>query len=559
MPRVLLISEDGGNKLDEAHKVLRAQHHVTLVQSLFEAGEVMKREDFDVIISSKDHVTRECVGLLKSIYRGRRKQPVIYFGASLGSYVALQPLAEDEPQFLVTPVNDELYDDLIHEALGHAASARLNADVAELLHALFYRSDFGQVLIDANGIIRDINPSAERILRLNRASLIGTRAQQSLLANHPTLDAAMQRSLESGGLSWEHDVQLDRPDASSSKLHVRVRSILGPDGRPGAMVLVIFDPELLEVASGTGFWGSVLVGDSPQIREVRRALNLASSDDLPITITGEAGSGRRVAARLIHQRSARAREPLVFMDCSTVAPQLLEAELFGGSQGLDGSRAEGKLAEAAGGTLVLQRVTLLPSKIQIWLRESLRKGVIWVKNRDGAEVSIRLVVVADHLLLESVARGQFDEPLYSLLHAHEITMPALRDRIADLPEVIEVMRRQLNERLHLAIQTIDKEVIDLFSRHTWPGNFAELESVLESTFRKCASARINLLHVPQQLSSRESSDPTSRQVRHDVERRELLDTLIWAGWNKSKAARRLGVSRETLYRRLEKFGIEINH
>jgi two-component system response regulator AtoC len=208
---------------------------------------------------------------------------------------------------------------------------------------------------------------------------------------------------------------------------------------------------------------------------------------------------------------------------------------------------------AAGGTLLLIDINLLTPRLQERLLAVLESGMIEIAGTKPVAFDARVIATVRRNLIESVARGEFSEALYLRLRTNEIVMPPLRDRRQDIPAIAERMRHRIKDRLQLSVKQIDDEAMRLLEEFGWPGNIVQLEKTLESAFVSCAACVVRAEHLPIELRDASGDANNSRRARDDAQRFELIEVLNWAGWNKSKAARKLGISRETLYRRMEKF------
>ena len=201
-----------------------------------------------------------------------------------------------------------------------------------------------------------------------------------------------------------------------------------------------------------------LTGASPGMRQALAELERAGRQDRPVLIIGEPGTGKRVAAREIHLHSQRGKTgPFVVVHCASVPEPLLEGVLFGGHA----EHGAGRIAEASGGTLVLEEISQLTPRLQDRLLKAMESGLLDSARGERIPFNVRLIATCRRPLVEPVARAEFSEALYELLRSVEIDLPPLRERRDDIPFLVEKLRPRLNDHLFLGIQRIDDEAMQL--------------------------------------------------------------------------------------------------
>ncbi|MBR9990800.1 MAG: sigma-54-dependent Fis family transcriptional regulator [Gemmatimonadetes bacterium] len=313
--------------------------------------------------------------------------------------------------------------------------------------------------------------------------------------------------------------------------------------------------------------GARLVGSSRTMRRVRELIEQVAPTEARVLITGESGTGKEMAAAALHELSPRASGPFVRVNSAAIPRELVESEMFGHERGAftgahDTRRGRFELAD--GGTLFLDEIADLGMEAQAKLLRAIETGTI---ERIGGQAPIRVdvrVIAATNRSLESdLAAGRFREDLYYRLNVLRIHMPALRERLDDVPELIEHLMARLRQRHGLAPPVMTAAALDAMSRYEWPGNVRELANVCE---------RLAILHPGREAGVREltgvlsvdaSARPASAQEesplheRIDAFERELIErTLDSCGGSMADAARRLQTDRANLYRRMRRLGIE---
>jgi len=227
--------------------------------------------------------------------------------------------------------------------------------------------------------------------------------------------------------------------------------------------------------------GAVTFGDivaaSADMLRVTELAQRAVDSSIPVVLEGEAGVGKELVARAIHAASDRAAKPFVAVSCSAIAPELVEATLFGSE--LSGERQAGKFAEADGGTLFLDEIGDLPIEVQIKLLRAVQQGEIEPLGGSGVQnVEVRVISATKKDLIEEVREGRFREDLYYRLNVFPITIPALRRRKEDIPNLARVFAKRFSSEQKLRTITVGPAAMALLTAHDWPGNVRELENAL---------------------------------------------------------------------------------
>lgn len=305
---------------------------------------------------------------------------------------------------------------------------------------------------------------------------------------------------------------------------------------------------------------SVMVGESPTIREIQRIVRKIADQDSPILLEGEFGTGKQMVARSIHNSSRRASAPFKVLQCSALPENLLEAELFGGP----GSRAETLFARAAGGTVLLEEIQVLPlrlqSKLESYLEEVSSRRLL---NDLPAKMDVRVLVSSAKPLQEAVAAGTFREDLYYKVSVIPIEVPPLRSRVEDIPLLAAHFLQRHAERTGSPAPEIDKYALRLLENYGWPGNVGELQNAMERACAFAEDGRIRPVDLPPKVTQKvEITDADQKTVHHlpigaglsDFVRKQeklfIRETLKYNGGSREKTASMLGVSIATLYRKM---------
>jgi len=308
-----------------------------------------------------------------------------------------------------------------------------------------------------------------------------------------------------------------------------------------------------------------IIGKTPQMTAIFDLIGRVAPSDSTVLITGESGTGKELVARLIHERSRRAERPFVVVDCGSLVGTLFESELFGHVKGsFTGATAttHGRVELADGGTLFLDEVGSIDLNLQGKLLRVLQEREFTrVGSHQVISVDVRIVAAANTELLEAIAAGRFREDLFYRLSVVPIVLPPLRQRRDDIPALAEHFLRRHCRRRGKRVAGIRPEAVDLLMEHDWPGNVRELENVIERAVVLTEGDEIvpsDLLYYAGGRPDRASAAGESGFAAPDLtlaelERLHIQRVLREEDGNRARAARRLGIDRKTLWRKLTKY------
>ncbi len=306
-----------------------------------------------------------------------------------------------------------------------------------------------------------------------------------------------------------------------------------------------------------------LVGVSAEMERVRELVGKLASSESPVLIEGESGTGKDLAAAAIHRGSARARGPFIPVNCGAVPPDLLESEFFGHVRGaFSGAVADhvGLFRSAHGGTLFLDEVAELPPPLQVKLLRVLEeKEIRPVGSARTYPVDVRIIAATNRPLEQAIKDGTLRQDLFYRLNVIRIVMPPLRARRGDIPALVSHFLRQLNERLGRDVRGVAPDAMASLAAYDFPCNVRELENLLERAYALGARDEITLADLPALARGGAARPPAGGPARlptlAEAERELILQALQLHGNDKDRAARALGISRRTLYRRLKSYGM----
>lgn len=301
-----------------------------------------------------------------------------------------------------------------------------------------------------------------------------------------------------------------------------------------------------------------MIGSSTRMIEIYKMLSQVAPTDATVLLTGETGTGKELVARMIHTNSKRLVGPFVPVDCGSIAPSLLEAELFGSLKGsyTGADRDRTGVFEAANkGTVFLDEIGEIDPAFQLKLLRFLQEREIRPVGANRARaVDVRVVAATNRDLQKMVEEGKFREDLWFRLNVVRIQLPPLRERRSDIPLLSHFFLKKYNERYDLnAVLTTSGQ--KLLSECPWPGNVRQLQHLLERLVILAPGGRIDADSIEDALRDSSGEAAVATESLKDTEREQILKVLEATSNNKSRAAKILGIERKTLYRKLERMGL----
>lgn len=313
-----------------------------------------------------------------------------------------------------------------------------------------------------------------------------------------------------------------------------------------------------------------IIGESDAINNTKKEALIASKSASTVLITGESGTGKELFARAIHNHSNRADHPFVAVNCAAIPDNLLESELFGYEEGaFTGAKKGGKLGKfelAQKGTIFLDEIGDMSLHLQAKLLRVLQeKELDKIGGKSNKQIDVRIVTATNKNLERMVEKGTFREDLYYRLNVIPISLPSLRERKDDIPLLINYMIKEYSRKLDKNVSGIDEKSLYHMINYKWPGNIRELQNIIEYSINMSSMDTINLEVIPQKVknnSDYEEFKPKEETIRtlDELEKNEIIKALNkYKDYKKDKelAAKSLGISRATLYRKVEKYNIII--
>lgn len=308
-----------------------------------------------------------------------------------------------------------------------------------------------------------------------------------------------------------------------------------------------------------------LIGHSPNFETMLRSARMVAMTDVTVLIIGETGTGKELMAKALQASSPRATKPFVTINCSALPESLAESELFGHKKGSftgANSNQVGKLQAAHGGTVFLDEIDSLPITIQAKILRFLETGEIQPVGESGSQnVNVRVIAATNAKLQERIDRGEFRKDLYYRLNVVPLEIPPLRERIGDVGLLLQHFIEEFSRTHSLKPAKLGKEALTKLTGYHWPGNVRELRNMCERLCILSAGESIDLTHLPPEVFSRMAQQKPEVELPKEGIRLEQVEidlirqALDRTDGNRSRAAKLLGISRDTLLYRMQKYKI----
>jgi two-component system response regulator HydG len=561
--RILVIDDEESIRFTFQTFLANEGYEVLTAGACAPALEIIGAGGLDLIFS--DILLGEVSGLeiLQAVADSGRPCPVIMITGQPAIATAAESVRLGAFDYLLKPIRKETLLKATHVALRHrrllAERDRIQAENDRYrlhLDAIFRSVAEGILTVDHRLRVTAANQALETVCGLPPEALSGRHLPE---VDNPCLRAwaeLLAVPLTRGAALEERTVTCRPAGQPEKTLVISARPLQGGEGPPGAILVIrditrLSDLEL-RLAEQTRY--EQLVGNGAAMQEVYRLIRALAGTDATVLITGESGTGKNIVAKALHASSPRAGQRLMTVNCSALAEDLLESELFGHVRGaFTGAVSDkvGRFEACQGGSLLLDEIGEIPPRLQVKLLRVIQdREFERVGESVPRRVDVRIMAATNRDLRREVASGRFRQDLYYRLNVVEIPLPALRQRREDIPLLVRHFRERLAQRYGKSIEGLDEGVRAVFEAYAWPGNVRELEHALEHAFVLCEGAWIGLEHLPAGIRSFRGAHGRVPADGRAEAKAALTQALQRTGGNKARAARLLGISRQTLYRRL---------
>lgn len=425
----------------------------------------------------------------------------------------------------------------------------------------------GVFTVDSDLTITSFNKSAEQITGVPATEAIGRRCREVLRTNICEESCALLQTMTTGKTMLHKEIIIVRSDGRRLPIGISTAILRDKDGRIVGAVESFRDmslvAELRRELKGQ-YTVEDIISKNPKMQLILKTLPQIAESGASVLIEGESGTGKEIVAHAIHNLSKRRKRPFVPIHCAAIPDTLLESELFGYKAGaFTGAKKDkpGKFAIANRGTLFLDEIGEIQPALQVKLLRFLQDGVYEPLGAvQSVKSDLRILAASNKPLSELAANGLFRQDLYYRINVVKITLPPLRDRMDDLPLLIDHFIERFNRLKGKNIHQVSPETFGLLMAHDYPGNIRELENIIEHGFVMCRGETMTQEHLPPELAHDFAGRQiaTSREVPlKDLEARYIWEALRRHNWNRLETAKSLGISKSTFFRKVKALGVEL--
>ena len=567
--RILVVDDEEVIRFTFRTFLENERYEVVATDNYVSAVEEIESNDFDLIFADIILKGDSGIDILRKVKDMGLRCPVIMITGQPDIDNASESVRLGAFDYLPKPVKK---DAILHAARLALAHKRLldEKEVSDIekeryrrnLEAIFQSVKDGIVTVTPNLKIIENNSAFKLICGVDQDDIIGNNYCDLSNGCSQSCVPVLKETLKSEKIIKEFRIECGHPDRSRQVAVLSCSPLKDQHGKFRGAVLVIRDITRLtnlEDQLRERYQFHHIIGKSSRMKAIYPLLENLANTDTTVLITGESGTGKEVAANALHYTGTRADQPLVKVNCSALAENLLESELFGHVKGaFTGALKDmkGRFQAADGGTILLDEIGDISPRIQLKLLRVLQEKVIErVGDSRPIKVDVRVLASTNCDLKKKVQSGEFREDLYYRLKVVEVKIPPLRERKEDIPLLVRHFCHKFNSTYQKHIDGVTEAVMKRFMHHAWPGNVRELEHAIEHAFVLCPGRKISIDHLPEELMSDLSVSPFIVEDPIQGENQSILDVLNRTDWNKAKAARILGISRQTLYRKIEELHI----
>jgi two-component system response regulator HydG len=561
-PIVLIVDDEESLRYTFESFLMDDGYEVLTAATFDEAIERLDENAIDVIFADIILSNRSGIDLLREVRERQLSCPVVMITGYPNLETASEAVRLGAFDYISKPVRQDDLQHIARLALQQKTLTDEKEKYRSHLEAILRSVRDGIITVDENMRVTDFNEAAQRMhgpLELGPEA-IGKNFRELAKEAQGPWSALLLETVKTRvpGELLRQEYQLG---GHRRVLSLYAAPLLLPQDRFSGALLVIRDETRLasleEVLQERRQFGGI-IGKSRKMQDLYGLLENLASVQTTVLITGETGTGKELVAEAIHYQKEDSSRPLVKVNCAALSENLLESELFGHVKGaFTGAVRDqiGRFQKADGGTIFLDEIGEIPPAVQLRLLRVLQeKEFERVGDPTPIKVDVQVLAATNQDLRKKIKNGEFREDLYFRLNVMEVHIPPLRERREDISLLTEHFIDKFNKVFGKHIEGVSDNVRDLFLAYDWPGNVRQLEHALEHAFIVCRQSFITIDHLPGPLQDFEKRTPAAFQPKAD-EAVSIKHALAQCGGNKAKAARLLGMSRQTIYRKIKELGI----
>lgn len=561
--RILVIDDEENIRFTFESFLLDEGYDVATAKDYHDAMAKIDKSSFDLIFADIILDDKDGIDILRYVKEKNLTCPVVMITGAPDIRTASDALRLGAFDYISKPVLQDALLRVTKVALQHKVLTDEKERYRSNLEAIFRSVKDAIITVDKDLLVVEINEATKYICSLSRDSIGKPLYSVPKHCDGKCFDA-LRDTVRTKQPVEIYNVECKHNSHPQQVVSIATYPLLDNKGMFSGAVLVVRDDTHLvdlerDMKERRKFCN--IIGKSEKMQAVYSLIEDLAYVQTTVLITGESGTGKELVAEAIHYTGARSHKPMVKVNCSALSENLLESELFGHVKGSFTGAAQnriGRFQKADGGTIFLDEIGDISPRIQLQLLRVLQEREFErVGDSDPIKVDVRVIAATNQNLREKVKRGEFREDLYYRLKVVELHLPQLRERLEDMPQLVNHFLKKFNKKLNKDITAISADVQKIFMNYSWPGNVRELEHTLEHAFILCHQNIITVDHLP--LAFKDIIGVKllpSKDTRAD-ESRVILRALEQSAWNKAKAAKLLGMSRRTIYRKIKEYKIEM--
>ncbi len=583
--KILVIDDEESIRYTFESFLLDEGYEVATAENYSEALSKIETSEFDLVFADIILGGKTGIEVLRAIRERDMQCPVVMVTGEPNLDSASEALRLGAFDYIPKPIRQDTLLRVTKVALKHKALADEKERYRSNLEAIFSSVKDAIIAVDKELLLLEINDAAKNICNASHEYIGKSFSSMPKYCNGKCLDV-LDETIKKKQPVEVYRLECQHKQRPQQVVNVTTYPLLSKKPKPAdAFSPLIKEPGGAYQGSNGIFSGAILVvrdetrlasleqdmmerqqfhniiGKSEKMQKIYSLLDNLTGVETTVLITGETGTGKELIAEALHARGGRSNKQLVKVNCSALSENLLESELFGHVRGsFSGAVSDriGRFQRANGGTIFLDEIGDISPRTQLQLlRVVQEKEFERVGDSVPIKVDVRIVTATNQSLLEKVRCGEFREDLYYRLKVVEVFMPPLRERKEDIPLLVSHFLNKYNKKLSREIVAVSDDVQRIFMDYSWPGNVRELEHTLEHAFILCRQNTITLECLPLDFKGFSETSLCSHGTPEVNEPHTILHALEKTSWNKARAARLLGMSRRTIYRKIKEFKIKM--
>ncbi len=425
----------------------------------------------------------------------------------------------------------------------------------------------GVFTVDLNWKIMSFNRAAEEITGISRDEAIGRQCWNVFRSNMCEGECALKKTMKEGKSFVSTSTYIINSEKKRIPITVSTSLLKDEKGKILGCVETFRDHSLVEELRkelSAGYQMGDIISRSPAMAKIFKILPQISESDSTVLIDGETGTGKELTARAIHNLSHRKNKPFISINCGAFPDTLLESELFGFKAGAFTNALKDKrgyFAAAEGGTILLDEIGDTSAAFQVRLLRVLEEREFQPLGSEKKEkANVRIIAATNKSLPKMVETEKFRQDLFYRINVIHLKLPPLRQRMEDIPLLINHFINKLNKIRKKSVKGIDHQVVESLMSYNFPGNIRELANIIEHAFVLCTNGNIMLQHIPENFAG-QSRDTVTYNILNDpvksAEIKMITNALKRNNFNRMDTANDLGIHKSTLFRKINKLGISL--